>query len=146
MGTGFSATLAQLRNQAGLSQRKLAADLNISQALLSHYENGSREPGLPFICKVCDYFGVSADFLLGRGESEGSEKGGAFAAAGAFHKSLEAFPEDMNRDAYAFLDAAFRRISAHVHNRRSPLEAAQAAVDMAEAELRLLQTLSRGDN
>lgn len=36
-------------------------DLGISQALLSHYENGIREPGLAFVVKACDYYGVSAD-------------------------------------------------------------------------------------
>ena len=41
---------------------------HVSQALLSHYENGTREPGLPFVCRVCDYFGVSADYILGRTE------------------------------------------------------------------------------
>ena len=35
-------------------------------ALLSHYENGTREPGLAFVCRVCDYYGVTADYLLCR--------------------------------------------------------------------------------
>ena len=38
----FAQILSELRRTAGLSQRKAAADLNISQALLSHYENGAR--------------------------------------------------------------------------------------------------------
>jgi hypothetical protein len=33
---------------------------------LSHYETGAREPGLPFIIRACDYYGVSSDFILGR--------------------------------------------------------------------------------
>ena len=36
-------------NTVLMSQRKAAADLGISQALLSHYENGIREPGLAFV-------------------------------------------------------------------------------------------------
>ena len=55
-----------LRREQGLSQRKVAGDLGISQALLSHYENGIREPGLGFVTRVCDYYHVSADYLLGR--------------------------------------------------------------------------------
>ena len=38
----FSRTLSLLRQEAGISQRKAAAALGISQALLSHYENGIR--------------------------------------------------------------------------------------------------------
>ena len=66
MATDFSRTLSLLRQEKGVSQRKAAAELGISQALLSHYENGIREPGLPFVVKVCDYYRVSADYLLGR--------------------------------------------------------------------------------
>ncbi|MCF0137031.1 MAG: helix-turn-helix transcriptional regulator [Oscillospiraceae bacterium] len=62
----FSSILSELRHRSGLSQRKAASDLGISQALLSHYENGAREPGLSFVCKVCDYYNVTADYLLGR--------------------------------------------------------------------------------
>ena len=66
MATEFSRTLSMLRKEQGLSQRKAAADLGISQALLSHYENGIREPGLAFVTRVCDYYHVSADYILGR--------------------------------------------------------------------------------
>ena len=66
MATDFSRTLSLLRQEKGISQRKAAAALGISQALLSHYENGIREPGLAFVSRVCDFYHVSADFLLGR--------------------------------------------------------------------------------
>ena len=69
MERNFHETLAALRRARGASQREVAAELGISQALLSHYENGAREPGLRFVCRVCDYYGVSADYLLGRTES-----------------------------------------------------------------------------
>ena len=45
MERNFAAVMSELRHARGLSQRKVAADLKISQALLSHYENGAREPG-----------------------------------------------------------------------------------------------------
>ncbi len=71
----FPETLSALRRQRNISQRTAAAELNISQALLSHYENGAREPGLAFICKVCDYYGVTADYLLCRSdEPAGTER------------------------------------------------------------------------
>lgn len=65
----FSRSLALLRREKGVSQREAARELGISQALLSHYENGVREPGLLFVRKACDYYHVSADFLLGRSMS-----------------------------------------------------------------------------
>jgi transcriptional regulator with XRE-family HTH domain len=66
MNTSFSRTLSLLRKERGLSQKSVASQLKISQALLSHYENGIREPGLGFVVSAADFYGVSADFLLGR--------------------------------------------------------------------------------
>ena len=66
MLSDFSRCLSLLRQEKGVSQRAAAKELGISQALLSHYENGIREPGLAFVSRACDYYGVSSDFLLGR--------------------------------------------------------------------------------
>ena len=66
MNENFARVLSLLRQEKGVSQRKAAGELGISQALLSHYENGVREPGLAFVTRACDYYHVSADYLLGR--------------------------------------------------------------------------------
>ena len=73
MASDFSRTLALLRREKRISQRTAAGDLQVSQALLSHYENGLREPGLSFVVRAAEYYGVSCDYLLGRSMSrEGS--------------------------------------------------------------------------
>jgi len=66
MTTEFSRALSLLRQERGVSQRAAAKELGVSQALLSHYENGAREPGLKFLARVCDYYDVTADFMIGR--------------------------------------------------------------------------------
>ena len=76
MTRGFSERMSELRRRKGASQRTAAAELGISQALLSHYENGAREPGLNFVCRVCDYYNVTADYLLGRSPNpDGVDRG-----------------------------------------------------------------------
>ena len=67
----FGMTLSSLRRETGLSQRQAASNLGVSQALLSHYENGAREPKLEFVVKACDYYGVTADYILGRSSERG---------------------------------------------------------------------------
>ena len=62
----FGIVLSSLRKEKGLSQREVASDLGISQALLSHYENGAREPKLEFVVKACNYYDITSDFILGR--------------------------------------------------------------------------------
>ena len=92
MARTFSDTMSALRRSRGLSQRRAAADLNISQALLSHYENGAREPGLDFVCRACAYYGVSADYLLGLSDiPDGAE--GALAALSELTADLRALTQ-----------------------------------------------------
>ena len=67
----FAANLSKLRREKGLSQRQAAAELGVSQALLSHYENDSREPRLDFVVKICDYYAVTTDYMLGRTRERG---------------------------------------------------------------------------
>lgn len=66
MNKDFSRIITLLRKERRLSQKQAAADLNISQALLSHYEKGIRECGLDFVVRTADYYNVSCDYLLGR--------------------------------------------------------------------------------
>lgn len=77
MSKAFAENIGRLRRGSGQSQREAAAGLGISQALLSHYENGAREPTLDFVARICDYYGVSADYMLGRtGDPGGAANGG----------------------------------------------------------------------
>ena len=92
MDRSFADTLLALRQSRNLSQRTVAADLGISQPLLSHYEKGTREPGLNFVCRVCDYYGVTADYLLCRSENPDSTASAA-AAARAFLANLRAMTD-----------------------------------------------------
>ena len=66
MNEAFPRILTLLRKEKGISQKKAAEDLNISQALLSHYEKGIRECGLDFLVRSAEYYQVSCDYLLGR--------------------------------------------------------------------------------
>ncbi len=89
MDRSFPETLSSLRRERNISQRAAAADLGISQALLSHYENGAREPGLGFVCRACDYYGVSADYLLGRSSRPDAARSAASTAFGFLDRMQE---------------------------------------------------------
>lgn len=69
MAGKFAPILSQLRKERGISQKKAATDLGISQALLSHYEKGIRECGLDFVIRCADYYSVTTDYLLGVSKS-----------------------------------------------------------------------------
>lgn len=62
--SGFGKKLAELREQAGLTQAALGERIGVSQGLVSHYERRGGNPSLEFINKAADALGVSPDALL----------------------------------------------------------------------------------
>ncbi|MBQ7328494.1 MAG: helix-turn-helix transcriptional regulator [Oscillospiraceae bacterium] len=61
--------LKEIRNAKGISQLKLATDLNTNQNTISRYETGEREPGIAELIRIADYFNISVDYLLERTEN-----------------------------------------------------------------------------
>ncbi len=58
--------LKEIRKSKGISQLKLAMDLNTNQNTISRYETGEREPGIKELIQIADYFDISIDYLLER--------------------------------------------------------------------------------
>ena len=71
--------LCRLRKQMGLTQEKLAQEINVSFQAVSNWERGKTPPTLDNLVELSDYFGVSVDSLL-RGDGEeyyiGADAGG----------------------------------------------------------------------
>ena len=47
------------------SQKQVAEGIGISETLYQKYEYGKTKPAYDVIIKLCNYFNVSADYLLG---------------------------------------------------------------------------------
>lgn len=65
--------IAELRKARGWRQSELADILHISRQAVSSYESELRGLDVPTIHALCDLFGVSADYLLGRSELPGEQ-------------------------------------------------------------------------
>ena len=61
--------LKELRISRGISQLKLALDLNMNQNSISRYETGVRQADYETLIAFADYFNVSVDYLIGRTEN-----------------------------------------------------------------------------
>ena len=68
MSTGT--TIRDLRKEHRLSQTELAKAVHVSQATVTAWETGKAEPSSSALNTLASYFNVSADYLLGRKESE----------------------------------------------------------------------------
>lgn len=62
----FGEKLYRLRVERGIYQKQLAVYLHVSVGTISNYENGIHSPDLKTLCKLANYFQVSADYLLDR--------------------------------------------------------------------------------
>jgi len=61
----MSERLKQLRKEKGVKQIEVAQAIGVTLSAYSNYEQGIREPSIDIIKKLCRYFDISADYLLG---------------------------------------------------------------------------------
>ena len=71
MSLRYPKLLRQLRTEAHKSQAELAEVLGTSQTMYARYERGANELPLRHLLKLADYYGVSADYLLGLSDAAG---------------------------------------------------------------------------
>ena len=62
----FNENLRDLRLRLGKTQKEVAEDMGLQVSTYSNYEQGLREPSLDVLKIICDYYGVTADYLIGR--------------------------------------------------------------------------------
>ncbi|MCX4384855.1 MAG: helix-turn-helix transcriptional regulator [Clostridia bacterium] len=61
--------LKELRIEKGLRLIDVANAVGLTLMAISNYEQGIREPSIAILIKLCDFFEVSADYLIGRTDS-----------------------------------------------------------------------------
>ena len=58
--------LAELRRAHGLTQSALAEKLNYSDKAISRWEHAETLPDIETLCRICDIYGVSFEYLLNK--------------------------------------------------------------------------------
>lgn len=58
--------IQELRKQKGITQEELAAELGVTAAAVSKWENSYTLPDILMLCALADFFGITTDELLGR--------------------------------------------------------------------------------
>ena len=64
----FNERLANLLNEKKMSQREFASKININEAAMSKYVNGSRKPRMDILVNIARELNVSVEFLTGNEE------------------------------------------------------------------------------
>lgn len=74
MRTAVSRNLRKLLSESGETQLAIAKGIGINHKLLNSYLKGEITPNTYTTCKICDYFGVSADWLLGMSDHRSGQR------------------------------------------------------------------------
>lgn len=61
----FGSRLKELRIEKNSSQKQVASDIGISITTISQYESDSRFPNKEILKRICKYYQISSDYLLG---------------------------------------------------------------------------------
>lgn len=61
----FGSRLKELRTEKNFSQKQVASDMKISITAISQYESDSRFPNEEMLKRICKYYQISSDYLLG---------------------------------------------------------------------------------
>lgn len=70
----FNERLRELRRRSTLTQKEIAAKLNISVSAYQYYESGKSQPNLERLVMLADMFDVSTDYLLCRSHEASSDE------------------------------------------------------------------------
>ncbi len=65
---GIGKIIRELRKEKGLTQTQLAKEISTTQDTISLWELGKSYPDVINIVKLCKFFCVTADYLLGLDE------------------------------------------------------------------------------
>lgn len=61
--------IRELREANGWTQTQLGKRIGVAKTTITGYEREDRQPTPATICALCDLFGCTADYLLGRSSS-----------------------------------------------------------------------------
>lgn len=59
--------IEKLRLEIGITQEKMALDLNVSQSAVAQWESGKRVPPLKKAKEIADYFDTTIDVIFLKG-------------------------------------------------------------------------------
>ena len=79
----YGKRLRELRLEKGLSQETLAQNLQTTQKNISKYELEFLDLNTEMIIKICKFFAISADYLLGLEDETGGKVYGSKYSIGA---------------------------------------------------------------
>ena len=61
----FCERLYTLRKEQNLTMERFGIAMEVTKQAVCSWENGERQPSLEMLARIAEFYGVSADYLLG---------------------------------------------------------------------------------
>ena len=58
--------LKELRAEKNYTLKYVSEQMNVTIRTICRYEDGTREPSIDMLIRLCDFYDVPADYLIGR--------------------------------------------------------------------------------
>ena len=108
---GIGSRLRELREKTKLPLRTFAKDYHFTYSLWSDYENDTRKPNASTIKKICDTFGVTADWIIFGVPAHSSQSPAARQSAGGGNVVEQGVPKGIFGDLEKAINERERGIS-----------------------------------
>lgn len=69
----FNERLKEIRKDNGFTQKEIYTKLGVSPNCYASYEQGRTEPNIQTLIQLCSIFKISADYLLGLENEDGTK-------------------------------------------------------------------------
>ena len=98
----FADRLQDLIADSGKDMKTLASEIGISSGALSKYQNDNSEPGITALAKIAQYFGVTADYLVGMSDSKNLENANIGQVTGLSDEAIDSLKFLKSSDAFGY--------------------------------------------
>ena len=96
----FAKRLKKLREDSGLSTRALGEIIGTSNATISRYETGKRDPDLILVHNIAKYFNVTIEYLCGEDVNSDEE---------SLLKMFSKLSDESKRDAIKYITYLYEK-------------------------------------
>lgn len=79
-----------LRLERELTMKQVADGVGITESAVSRYESGKREPNLTILAYFCQFYGVTADYMLGLTDDRQGHFGTVYSGQPGQHRQVKA--------------------------------------------------------
>lgn len=69
----FAQKLQEARKTTCFTQQEVSQETKIPRSTLANYESGRTEPDIESLCKLIDFYGIDANWILGTGKKKNRE-------------------------------------------------------------------------